>query len=114
MDAYCDLIFDLLQSSSDKIIKNPQMLIADFRNPAAGLDILKNRISLAGYGQIVEDTVKLISMARLNGLSSNLQSATTNLARSLLNQAQQPKHLEPISKILQNLIVSLENKDAVS
>ena len=96
MSAFCDLIFDSLESTTDKIIKNPSSLIQDFKATAGNAmystsyntDHLKKRITSQSHAQMVVDIIKLISKARTHNCSSNLSAVSVNLSKAILAQSQ--------------------------
>ena len=67
------MLYDFLEFTVEKIIKNPPLLIQSFKQITAEaiytIDHLKKRISLSNYGQVIIDVVKLISKARLYNCS---------------------------------------------
>jgi len=66
---------------------------------------------LKDYDKIIDEIITLIYKARNHGLSKNLVVVSDNLAKSLLIGTQQAKKHDELSKIIQNLLVSFENKD---
>ena len=90
-------MFDSLEFTNDKIIKNPSSLIQDFKattgNAIYSTEHLKKRISLQNYAQVVVDIIKLISKARTHNCSSDLSAVSTNLSKALLAESQQSKNL---------------------
>ena len=112
---FCDLIFDFFKASGEKIIKNPQLLTQDFKNPAnLNMDVFKRRITLLNYASVVTDCMKLIVKSKAYGCTSNIEKVAGNLATVLLLPSQQSKNQADLTKIILSLLTLNENRDAIS
>jgi hypothetical protein len=74
MRVLCDLLLDYFAFKSDKLLRNPQTLIQEFKTSASqfNLEEFKKRIQSPSYVKAFEDLMSLINEARDCGLSTNI------------------------------------------
>ena len=98
------------------IIRKPQLIIQDFQamQNTYTIDQLKKRILNKNKLQAVLDLIKVASKARQHNCAKNISQMAQTLSCALLTQNQLAKNSQQLQKVLEFLLLQIENRDNIS